>query len=169
MAELLEGSGGHCPQPCRVNSKKKSGAASEDVSVLIRDFSDVDVLAPVDALFTAGYQERFPKRHRLQIIDLHTPRQSDHLVQAVHLTHGFVENGGDNPAVSVARRTLVTAGKLEAAGRKASLFVEEELQAHALEVVFSATEAVILARPWFLGDFMAVSWSGLRHEDEREF
>ena len=64
-------------------------------------------------------------------------------MQLVHFAHGIVEDASDNSAVGVAGRSSVTLAEAEVADESLLLFVQDELQAHAVGIVLSADEAVV--------------------------
>jgi hypothetical protein len=65
-------------------------------------------------------------------------------MQLVYLAHGIVEDGGDDAAVAVAGRSGVTLAQAKAADEGLAIFIEDELEAHAVGIVHAADEAVVL-------------------------
>ena len=93
---------------------------------------------------TPGDEQGFVQGDRLEVLDRHLTRQGDDLAQLVYLTHGVVENGGDDSSVAVAWRTGITFAESEAADRHLAVLVEGKFKAHAVGIVQAASEAVIL-------------------------
>ena len=48
--------------------------------------------------------KRLAQRHRLEIPDFHGSRKRQHVAELVYLAHGFIQDGGNNAAMCVARR-----------------------------------------------------------------
>ena len=65
-------------------------------------------------------------------------------MELVHFAHGVVEDAGDDSAVAVAGRSGVALAQAEAADEGLSVFVEDELEAHAAGIVHATDEAVVL-------------------------
>lgn len=84
------------------------------------------------------------QRDWLQIVDRHFAGQGDYMVELVHLAHGVVKNAGDDSTVAVAGGSGVALAEAEAADEGLALFVEGELEAHAVGIVHPANEAVVL-------------------------
>jgi len=66
------------------------------------------------------------------------------VVKLVYFAHGIVEDAGYDAAVSVAGRSGVALAEAEFADESLALLVEDEFQAHAVGIVLSADEAVVL-------------------------
>ena len=66
------------------------------------------------------------------------------MVELVYFAHGVVEDAGDDAAVGVAGRSGVALAEAEFTDESLALFIEEEFQAHAVGIVLSADEAVVL-------------------------
>ena len=94
--------------------------------------------------FASLDEQGFVQGDRLEVLDRHLTREGDDVAQLVYLTHGVVENGGDDSSVTVARRTSVAFAESEAAGRQLAILVEGKFKSHAAWIVHAASEAVIL-------------------------
>jgi hypothetical protein len=66
------------------------------------------------------------------------------VVKFIDLTHGVVEDGGDDAAVAVTGGSGVALAEAELADEDLAGFVEGEFQAHAVGIVLAAGEAVVL-------------------------
>jgi hypothetical protein len=122
-------------------------------------FSHIDVLTPVHANALSFDAKRLMERHRLEIFHRHFFRERNHLVKLVHLAHRVIENGSDNAAVAVPRRTGVALAEAEAADEGLAFFVEREFQTHAIGIVLPAGEAVVLLHLGVFG-VVAVNLAG---------
>ena len=113
---------------------------------MVEDFRRIDVLGSANLDFASLDEQGFVQGDRLEVFDRHLTRQGYDLAQLVYLTHGVVENGGDDSSVAVAWRTGVTLAESEAADRHLAVLVEGKFKAHAVGIVQAASEAVILLR-----------------------
>jgi hypothetical protein len=152
----------------RINRNKGSGTAGQDFALFIFDLSRVDMPATVQALFVGNHRQRLPQWYRPQIFDFHGSGKSQHIAELVHFAHGFIQDGGNNAAMGMAWRPGVSARKLEMADGLARLFVQRELQFHALRIVMSATKAMVLAGLRFALDRVAVCDFAFCHWDREE-
>ena len=126
-----------------IDGDEDSAAAGEDFVLVVQDFGGVDVGSSADFDLAAFDAQGLVQGDRLEVFDRHLPGKRDDMVQLVHLTHGVVEDAGDDAAVAVARWTDVTIAQAEAADEGLAGFVEDELEAHAFPVVRAADEAVV--------------------------
>ena len=140
----------------RIDGDERPGAARQNFTFGIADFRHVDVPASVHALLCAGYGKRLAQRYRPEIFDFHGSRERQHVAELVYLAHGFIQDGGDNAAMRVARRAGIFARQLEMANGLARFFVQRELQPHALRIVMAAAKAMVLARLGFALDCVSV-------------
>lgn len=109
--------------------------------------------------FAAFDAQGFVKRDGLEIFDGHFARERDHLMELVHFAHGVVEDGGDDAAVAVAGRSGVALGEAEAADEGLAVFIEDELEAHAVFIIGAADEAVVFLHSR-VGGFVTVGLAG---------
>ena len=100
--------------------------------------------APVPGDFAAFDAERLVQRDGLEIFDGHFARERNHLVQLIDLAHGVVEDAGDDAAVAVAGRSGIAVAEPEVADEGLTGLIEDELEVHALGIVWAADEAVVL-------------------------
>ena len=131
----------------RVDSDECPGTAGQNFSLAVADLSRVGVAAALYALLPSGGYQWLAQRNRPQIPDLHGAGEGQNIPKLVHLAHGFVQDGGDNSTVRVPRGAGIPSRQFEVAHRFPRIFVQRELQAHALGIVMPAAEAVVLA--WF--------------------
>ena len=119
------------------------------------------MLCAANTDFFAFHAQRFVQWHRLKVLDRHLACESDDVVELVHLAHGVVEDGGDDASVAVSGRASVAFAEAELADEGLALFVENELQVHAIGIVLAASEAVVLLEP-VVGGFVSVNlgWHG---------
>ena len=80
------------------------------------------------------------------------------MAQFVDLAHGVVEDAGDDAAVAVAGRASITVGEAKVAHEGLALFVEDELEPHAVGVVRTTDKTVVLLHFGVLG-FVAVGFA----------
>jgi hypothetical protein len=83
-------------------------------------------------------------------------------MQLVYLAHGVIEDAGDDAAMAVAGRSGVTLAQAEFADEGLAVFVEDEFQAHAVGVILSAYEAVVLLL-FVIAGFVALGLGLARH------
>ena len=113
--------------------------------------------------FAAFYTQGLVQWDWLQIFHGHFARQCNHVAQLIHLSHGIVEDAGDDAAVAMAGRPGIPLAQAEAADEGLAMLVQNEFQAHAVPIVHAADEAVILLH----FDVAGVVALGLRrHEDD---
>src|SRR5215471_2650404 len=105
--------------------------------------------------------------NRLQILHFHFFGKSDDVAEFVHLTHGFVEDGGNDAAVRVSGRALISFGEFEFANSAPGFFITVKLELHPRGIVFSAGEAVILPDLGLRRNAVTVSGLTLLHEEAR--
>jgi hypothetical protein len=146
-----------------VDGDEDAAAAGEDFSFFVEDFGRVDVRSSVLLNFASFDAERLLQRDRLEIFDGHLASKRDDLVQLVHFAHSIVEDRGDDATVAVAGRSGVALGETKAAYEGLAFFVEDEFEVHAVFVVRSADEAVVLLG-FVIAGFVAVglrlAWHG---------
>ena len=82
-----------------------------------------------------------------KVVDLHVAGHGEGVEGAVELGHGFVEEGGDDASVDVARSTFVELGEEDVCGDgvRAGEWVGRvgEVEVEALRVCGAAAEAVV--------------------------
>jgi hypothetical protein len=127
-----------------VDGNEDSAAAGEHFIFVVEDFGGVDVGASLNFYFAAFDAQRLVKRNGLEIFDSHLASQSDHMMELVYFSHGFVEDGGDDATVAMAGWSGVALAEAEFADESLALFVENEFEAHAVFVIGAADEAVVL-------------------------
>lgn len=118
--------------------------AGENFAFGVLDFSGVEMAASANADFVGFDTQWFMKRHRFEIVHRDLRSQRDDVAQAVHFAHGVVEDGGDDAAVTVAGRADVAVVQAKLANVSGFVFVDGELQLHAIGIVFSAGKTEIL-------------------------
>ncbi len=129
---------------CWVDGDEGAAAAGENFIFFVEDLGGVDVGSSTDFDLAAFDAERLVQRDRLQILNRHLASECDDMMELVYFAHGIVEDACDDAAVAVARRSGVTLTEAEAADEGLALFVEEELEAHAVGIVLAADETVVL-------------------------
>ena len=128
----------------RVDGDEQTAPPRQNFAFVIPDFGDVDVLSAVNTLFHALNAQGLVQRNRLQIAHGHLDGDSDDVAQFVHLAHGFIEDGRNDAAVAVAGRSGEALAQTKTADEAVAAFVVGEAEPHALGIVFSAGEAVVL-------------------------
>lgn len=131
-------------QSFRIDCNEQAASAGENFIFLVVDFRGVDVFTSLDFQLKRFDAQGSVKRDRLQIVDRDLGGESNDVTALVDLAHGLVEDGGDDAAMAVSRRSGVTLAKTKAAKESISLFVVDEFHAHAARVVGSAGEALVL-------------------------
>jgi hypothetical protein len=127
-----------------IDGDENAATAGQDVAFFVENFRGIDVPGSANFDFASLDKQGFVQGDRLEVLDRHLTRQGDDMAQLVYLTHGVVENGGDDSSVAVAWRTGVAFAKSEAADRHLAVLVEGKFKAHAVGIVHAASEAVIL-------------------------
>jgi len=127
-----------------IDGDEDAATAGKNFAFFIENFRRIDVLGSANFDFASLDEQGFVQGNRLEVLDRHLTRQGYDLAQLVYLTHGVVENGGDDSSVAVAWRTGVAFAESEAADRHLAVLVEGKFQAHAVGIVQAANEAVIL-------------------------
>jgi len=95
----------------------------------------------------------------LEVLHCHFLCHCDDVAQLVGFAHGIVEDGRDDAAMAVARRSGEALGQSEVADEGAAFLVERELQLHSLRIVGAADEAVVLGE-FDVARFVAVDLAG---------
>jgi hypothetical protein len=126
-----------------IDGDEFTGAASENLSTFVADLSDIVVDASAHEAITAFGDQCLTERNRTKVFDLHFASERDDVAKLVRFTHGFVEDRRDNSPVSVAGRSNVALGQLEARYETAIGFVELEVEMHAVGIVGATAEAMI--------------------------
>src|ERR1039458_2787036 len=133
-----------CEHFVRVDRYKQALTAGQHFPFFVQDLGHIDVLPSLYLNLARFHAQRLFQRHRLQVVHGHLGSHRHHMTQFVHLAHGFVEDGRDNAAVAVSRRSGVAPAQAEAADETIAVFVVGEAQPHAVGVVLAAGEAVVL-------------------------
>jgi hypothetical protein len=131
----------------RIDGDKLTAAAGQDLTLPITNFRDIDVFAPANVFLAAFNGQGFSKGHRLEVFDLHLPRERNYLTEFVHLPHRLVKDGGDDAAVGMRRRADIARWELEPADKCPSRFVERELQPQSLWIIGTAAKTVVSRDP----------------------
>ncbi len=142
-----------------VDGDESTSASCQNFIFFVQDLSRIDVLTAVNADFPALDVKRFVKRDGLEIFDGHLFRQRNDVVQFIYFAHGVVEDRGNNAAVAMAGRPGVALAQFETADKCLALVVQGEFQAHAVGIILSAGEAVILLQFDVVG-FVAMDLAG---------
>lgn len=129
----------------RVDGDERPDTPRQDFALAVADLRYVRVFAPLYALLPPGGSQELAQRHRFHIPDLHRAGKGQDVAKLVYLAHGLVKDGGDNSAVRVPRRPRVPARQFEMANGFPRIFIQRELQTHAMGIVMPAAEAVVLA------------------------
>ena len=103
-----------------VYDDEETFCACQDGAVGVLDFGLMEELAAWGAVgfcwtaeVAADEDERLVEGNGAELVDLHVASHGKDVERAVELAHGFVEEGGDDTAVDVARWALVHAVELE--------------------------------------------------------
>src|SRR5215471_4715615 len=83
------------------------------------------------------------ERHGPQVLDGDLRSGSRGIEKAVQLAHGFVENRGNDSAVTVPGRSSVPLAQAKSAQELRASLVQGEPQAHAVDVIAPAAEAEV--------------------------
>ncbi len=127
----------------RIDGDEDSLATRENFPFFIHDFSHVDVLAAMDCDFPAFNAQGLMERHGPHVLHGHLFGQRNHVAKFVHLPHSVVENCCDDSAMAVSRRTRVALAEPEAAHKGLTIFIQCELQVHAVGIVLPTGEAIV--------------------------
>src|SRR5271157_1291142 len=126
-----------------VDLDKRGCARRQHLAFAIADLGGSIMLAAAHCHIPAFDDQRLEERHGFQIRDLHLACQSDEVVQLIDLPHGFVKNGGDDPAVGVRRWADKAPLQTKAADEALVLLVENKLQPESGFVGGAATKTVV--------------------------
>jgi len=137
-----------------INCDEKAFASGQHFTGFVGDFRDVDVAPSADVALVAYHGQSLSQRNWLNVFHVHLLGERQHVAEFVYFAHGFIKDGGNDSAMSMARRPLVAARQLELAECAPRVSIDEKLEPHAVRIVASAAEAVI--EPMFLM-FSAVS------------
>ena len=106
-----------------VNGDEEAFGSGEDGAVGVLDFGVVEELAAGGAVcfcwaadVAADENERLVERDGAEVVDLHVAGHREDVERTVEFAHGFVEEGGDDATVDMARGPLVHAVELEVRG-----------------------------------------------------
>jgi Domain of unknown function (DUF5655)/Domain of unknown function (DUF4287) len=116
------------------------------------------VAAAFDADATSFDMQRLVERDWFEIFDGHFFGEGDDVAEFVDLAHGVVEDAGDDAAVRVSGWAGVAFAEAKARDECSALFIECELQVHAVRVVHAADEAIVFLQ---LDVWCAVSGAGV--------
>jgi hypothetical protein len=129
---------------CWIDGDEDAAAAGQDLAFVVEDFGGVDVGPSPLFNFAAFDAQWLVQGDGLEVFDGHFAREGNDVVKLVYFAHGIVEDACEDAAMAVARRSGVTLTQAEAADEGLALFVKEELEAHAIGIVHTADEAVVL-------------------------
>src|SRR5580692_3606060 len=101
------------------------------------------MFAAANALLPPLGDQRFVQWNRLQVGHVHGAGEADSIVQLVELTHGFVEDGGDDAAVRMLGRPDELPFETEFADETLTLLVEDELQPQPVLVLGTAAKTLV--------------------------
>jgi len=127
-----------------IDDDEYAAAAGEDSSLLVTDLGGMSEAATALAEVPRPDFEKTVQRNWAQVLDGHARGGCRGVEEAVHLGHGFVEDGGDHAAMAVSGRAGVAFAQAKAADELFAGGVESEFQAHARWVIASAAEAEVL-------------------------
>src|SRR5690349_19035479 len=88
-----------------VDHHKDARAACEHLTFAVQYLSEVRMLTPDYVLLTGINGQFLAKGNGLQILHVHRFGKSQHVAQLVYLSHSFIEDGCNDPAMSMARRS----------------------------------------------------------------
>src|SRR5580700_7941314 len=101
------------------------------------------MFAAANALLPPLGDQRFVQWNRLQVGHVHGAGEADSIVQFVELTHGFVEDGGDDAAVRVLRRSDKLPFETELTDEALTIFIEYKLQPQPVLVLGTAAKTLV--------------------------
>src|SRR4051812_35942120 len=127
----------------RIDGDKHGPSSRQHFAALVADFRYVYVYPAAHAALVALGDERLAQRNWLQIFHFHRLSEGHHRAQFVHFAHGFVQNGGDDAAMGVSRRSLIAARQAKAAPGAALGFVKIKFKMHALRIGRPTSKAAI--------------------------
>lgn len=126
----------------RVDYKKQTLAARQHHAAECADFTSMEMLAAFRPNRPAHCVQLYAERDRLKVVHRHVTRQSHDSFLAVHLAHGFIQDGGDDASVYVAGRPFETARHAEVA-RHTAVCIFAEAQAQSVPVGRGTAEAIV--------------------------
>ncbi len=129
-----------------IDGDKYPLAAGQHFAFFIQDFRHVDMLASVHRDFPPFHGQRLLQRDWLEVFDRHFLRERDDVAQFIHLPHSVIEDGRDNPSMTMAGRSGVALREPEPAEEGLAFLVEREFQAHAFGIIGTTDEAKVLLR-----------------------
>ena len=130
--------------PGWIDRDEEAPALSQYLTFFIKDARHIHVLASTYRPLSSFSYQTLAQRHQLQKFHLHGLGNGDNRPQLVHLAHGLIEDGGNNASVRVSRRPLKAQRQPKAAPGSAARVIEPELHAHALGIVWTASETMVL-------------------------
>jgi hypothetical protein len=154
LQELSEHSGG-------IDLDKRSGAGGQDFPFRISDLGGAKMLSAVDTDLPAFGDQQLGERHGPDVVDLHGCGDGNDVAQLADLTHGFVEDGGDDASMGVRWWPFKAVRQREVADKTMPCLVEVKLQPQAAVVVGPASEARVAIN--VLLDLMSGNWFVLVH------
>lgn len=128
----------------RVDDYEYAATTGKHSAFFVSDFGNSHQPTPAFAGFPGLHMQWPIQRHWLEIIDSHLRRGCNDVSIYVQLAHGFIKNGGDDPAMAKAGRPCISLRQPEVANKTLVLVVWKKFQMHSLRIVFSAPEAQIL-------------------------
>ncbi len=122
---------------------KHAFATGEDCPIERADFSGMKMLAAIHFYRPAHGIQLGCQRNGLEIVNGHVAGERDHPLVAIHLTHGLIENCGDDAAMDMARRTLKATRDTKFALYTGVVRCFLEAQMQSVPVLRRATEAMV--------------------------
>jgi hypothetical protein len=127
-----------------IDCDEQALAAREHFPFFVEDLGHIDVLASFHFNLARFHPQGLLQRHRLQVIHGHLGSHRNHLTHLVHLAHRLIEDGRDDATMAVSGRAAIALAQPKLAGEAPAVFVIGEAKSHAIRIVGTAGEAIIL-------------------------
>jgi len=118
-------------------------AASQQIAMLIVNFGDPKPVSALHVFLPAFHKNRLIDGHGLFVLDVHLGGDGTFISQAREFTHGFVEDHGDDAAMSETTAARVILAKDEGTTGAASIEIELKSELHACSICRATTKAMV--------------------------
>jgi len=128
----------------RIDDHEDAAAAGENRSLVIEDLGSAVEAAAASADLAGLNAQRFMERNWSNILNGHARGGGGLVAQLVQLTHGVVENGGNNSTMAVSGWAGIALAQSKATAVMLSGRMGVKLQVHAVGIVLPTGKAIIL-------------------------
>jgi hypothetical protein len=118
-------------------------AASEQIAMLIVNFRDPKPVSALRVFLPTFHKDRLIDGHGLFVLDVHLCGDGTFIGQTREFAHGFIEDHGNDAAMSEATASRVIPAKNEGTTGAAGIEIELKSELHARSICRATTKAMV--------------------------